>query len=69
MFIRVRDPQTRHEFDVPEDSSLLAAELVEPVKQDRYPPSQYPRPPKHHLTLSSAPTGATEANPEEEPSG
>ena len=51
-FIRVKDPDTGHEFDVREDSILLRRELVRHIKPKLYPPSEIARPPKHHLTLS-----------------
>ena len=55
MFVRVRDPQTRHEFDVPESSHLLRKGLVERVKPKQYPPALYQRRPKHHLNLAGRP--------------
>jgi hypothetical protein len=64
-FIRVKDKDTGHEFDVREDSILLREGSVEHVKPKQYPPSRYPRPAKHHIDLSAS-TGATEATPEEE---
>ncbi len=65
MFVRVKDKETRHEFDVPEDSILLAEGSVELVKRRQYPPSDIPRPAKFHIDLSVS-TGAAEATPEEE---
>jgi len=47
-FIRVRDPETKHEFDVRETSLLLRRELVTVVKQAAYPPSPVARRTKHH---------------------
>lgn len=48
MFIRVKDPSTGHEFDVPETSPLLACGVVQQVKRgDKWPPSALPRPPKY----------------------
>ncbi len=47
MYVRVRDPQTGHHFDVTERSRLLRLGLVVPVI--RYGPSPVPRPPKHRL--------------------
>lgn len=52
MFVRVRDPQTRHEFDLPEGHRLLRLGLVVRVKPRRYPPSSRARRPKHHVNLS-----------------
>lgn len=45
MYLRVRDPDTGHHFDVPEGSPLLRDGLVVPVT--RYEPSPVARPPKH----------------------
>lgn len=53
MWIRVKDPDTKHEFDVPETSRLLTKGLVTPVKGSRYPAAEYPRPPKYHLSLAA----------------
>lgn len=52
MFIRVKDPSTGHEFDVPEDSALLRRGLVVAVKSDRYPPSRFPRLGKNRIKLA-----------------
>lgn len=62
-FIRVRDPETKHEFDVPEVSPLLRKGLVKRVKADRYPPSTRVRRPKHHLNLAGR-SAAQESAPE-----
>ncbi len=51
-YIRVKDPTTGHEYDLPEGSALIAKGLVEPVKGDRYPPAEQPRRPKYHTTLA-----------------
>lgn len=66
-FVRVKDPSTGHEFDVPESSSLLKRGVVKRVKSDLYPPSPYPRRAKHHIDL--APKRAAKVAPEhvEEP--
>ena len=47
MFVRVRDTQTGHQFDLPEDHYLIAQELVEVLDDDRHPPKPKPRPAKH----------------------
>lgn len=67
MYIRVRDKGTRHEFDVQEDSILLARGTVEQVKPKLYPPSRYQRPAKHHITLAAraVPVVAEEATDKE----
>ena len=54
MYIRVQDPDTRHEFDLAEDHPLIRDGLVKPVKSDRYPPSEVARPPKHHIPKAPA---------------
>lgn len=68
MYVRVKDKSTGHEYDVRETSPLLAKDLVERVKDERYPPSRVPRPPKHHLNLAghaaSRETGKASAKPE-----
>lgn len=46
-FIRVKDPSTGHEFDLPEGHPHIGP-LVKPVKSDRYPPSPFPRRAKFH---------------------
>lgn len=51
-YIRVKDPETGHEFDVLEGSILLRRDLVRPVKEKRYPPSPIRRAPKHHIDLA-----------------
>jgi len=52
-WVRVRDRQTRHEFDVHEDSILLRRGAVELVKPKQYPPARLRRPTKHHLNLAA----------------
>ena len=52
LYVRVRDPQTRHEFDMPETHPHIAKGLVEHVKPKLYPPSPLMRRPKHHLDLA-----------------
>jgi hypothetical protein len=73
-FVRVKDPQTGHEFDRREDDKAVLSGRFVPVKGDRYPPSPYPRPAKHRPTKlagrpasrETAPDLAPEANPTEE---
>lgn len=66
-YVRVKDPSTGHEFDVPETSSLLRRGLVKPVKGDRYPPSHYPRRAKHRIDLAPARTAEVAPELVEEP--
>lgn len=49
LFIRVKSHATGHEFDVREDSHLLADGHVRHVKPKLFPPSRYPRPPKYRI--------------------
>jgi hypothetical protein len=68
LFVRVKDVDTKHEYDVRETSVLIRDGKVDVVKSDRYPPSPYPRPAKHHVAakkLAKAP--ASRQTPE--PSG
>lgn len=51
-WVRVKDPSTKHEFDVPEGDPRIGSTL-EAVKADLYPPAQYPRPAKHHAPARS----------------
>lgn len=62
-FIRVRDNSTGHEFDVREDSKLLARGVVTHVKPKHYPPSRYPRPPKYRTDLAGRPAGKEAPTP------
>jgi len=55
LFIRVKSNSTGHEFDVREDSILLARGAVAHVKPKLYPPSRYPRPPKYRRVLPGRP--------------
>lgn len=69
VYVRVKDESTGHEFDVRQDSPLLAAGRVKRVKDDRYPPSTVQRRPKHHIDLAgpqpaSRETGSAPAEPE-----
>lgn len=48
-FIRVRDPETKHEFDVLDTDTRITAEQLVPVKSKQYPPAKRPRPAKHFV--------------------
>lgn len=52
-YIRVRDAELKHEFDVPEGHPFIERGLYEPVKSDRYPPSHVARPMKAHIKPAS----------------
>lgn len=72
MWVRVRDRETKHEYDVLEGDKRIGV-LVDLVKSKRYPPSARARPTKHYLNLAgrsatrSRPTlpRVGKANPEE----
>lgn len=64
-FVRVRDPETRHEFDHPEDGRLLRLGLVEHIKPKQYPPAARQRAPKHHHSLASQPVSRLPESPGE----
>lgn len=51
MYVRVRDRDTLHEFDVRETDKRIGVS-VDLVKQKRYPPSPTPRRAKHHIKLA-----------------
>jgi hypothetical protein len=53
-YIRVKDRDTGHEFDALEGAWQIEAGIYSPVKSDRYPAAQYPRPVKHKLRRSAA---------------
>lgn len=52
-YIRVKDPETKHEFDLPEGHPLIRRELVKPVKDKRFPPSHVERPMKAYMSPAS----------------
>lgn len=54
MFVRVRDRDTKHEYDLPENDRRIGVS-VDLVKAKRYPPSTVQRRPKHHLRLAGRP--------------
>lgn len=64
-YVRVKDPSTRHEFDMPDGHPHIAKGLVEVVKPKLYPPSPLPRRPKHHLKLAP-PSAARDTAPSTE---
>ncbi len=52
VWVRVKDPLTKHEFDRREDDPAVISGRFERVKRKGYPPAEQPRPPKHHLNLA-----------------
>jgi hypothetical protein len=71
LFIRVKDRETGHEFDMPETHPHITKGLVERVKPKLYPPSPLARRPKHHLDLAAdavtpEPAGEGTSTPDKE---
>lgn len=52
MYVRVKDIDTGHEFDMPANHPHIAKGLVQLVKADKYPPAAVMRRPKHHVKLA-----------------
>lgn len=46
LYVRVRDPKSKQEWDEPQGSPLIRKGLVEVIKGNRYPPSRSIRPTK-----------------------
>jgi hypothetical protein len=63
-YIRVKDRDTGHEFDALEGAWQIEAGIYSPVKSDRYPAAQYPRPAKHRVRRSAAVTDNQVKEPE-----
>ena len=47
-FVRVKDKDSGHEFDVPENDPRIGSAFAL-VKSDRFPPVSRPRQPKHNI--------------------
>lgn len=62
-YVRVKDPETKHEFDISEGHRLLRLGLVTRIKSDRYPPWHTQRRPKHHLNLAGQSATRTKPKP------
>ena len=58
-FVRVKDKETGHEFDVPETDWRISEGILAPVKSDRYPAVDRPRPPKHNIGAKPQPKTAS----------
>lgn len=48
-FVRVKDKDSGHEFDVPETDWRIGEGIFTVVKGDRFPSVDRPRPPKHKI--------------------
>jgi hypothetical protein len=66
MFVRVRDRDTKHEFDVPEGDKRIGVSM-DLIKGDRFPPVLRPRRPKHHIKLAGRPASREPVAPIEAP--
>lgn len=60
MWVRVRDRDTRHEYDLREDDPRIGV-AVDRVSKKAYPPAHQPRRPKYYLDLARRPGVAAEA--------
>lgn len=47
MFVRVRDKETRHEFDLPETDPRIGVS-VDLLNKKQFPPARFSRPAKHY---------------------
>lgn len=68
VYVRVKDPESKQEWDEPEGSPLIASGAVQVIKSDRYPPSTAIRPTKRFLApkaRGSKPKPAGEGTPTE----
>lgn len=54
-FIRVKDKDSGHEFDVPSTDWRIGEGIFTLVKSDRFPPVDRPRQPKHNIQPIRAP--------------
>lgn len=53
-FVRVKDKETGHEFDVPDSDWRIKEQLFVPVKGDRFPAVDRPRVAKHKILPARA---------------
>lgn len=69
-FVRVKDPATGHEFDLPETDPRIASGAVKRVTKAHYPSSSVARRPKHNVGAKRvpAPTAADGAAEKEDTS-
>ena len=54
LYVRVKDKDTGHEFDVPESDKRIGKSFT-PISKKHYPPSRVPRRPKYHIGSAPAP--------------
>lgn len=62
MWVRVRDRDTRHEYDLREDDPRIGVS-VDLVSKKAYPPAHQARRPKYHIDLSSRSGAKANAEP------
>lgn len=61
IFVRVKDPGTGHEFDLPETDPRIASGAVKRVAKAHYPSSTVARRPKHYVGVNAAPASTPTA--------
>jgi hypothetical protein len=66
VWVRVKDPVTKHEFDRREDDPAVVSGRFERVKRKAYPPAHQPRRPKHFKNLAGLSASRESARPEPE---
>lgn len=69
MFVRVRDKETRHEFDVHESDPRIKKGILELVKSKKYPPVDKARRTKYFVAskgVTSTPSSAAKSEEESE---
>lgn len=54
MFVRVKDPSTGHEIDLPEEHPWITSGDLVLLGSDRWPPSPVCRPPLYHTPRKAA---------------
>lgn len=52
MYVRVKDLDTKHQFDLPEGHPAIASGAVQLLDSPRWPASDLLRAPKHHVKLA-----------------
>lgn len=68
-FVRVKDTDTKHEFDVPEGDRRIASGAFELIKSDRYPPVDRPRRAKFHVQVQAKRSAGSAESPKENTNG
>lgn len=61
-YVRVKDVDTGHELDLPDNHPLLKTGKVAALDPGRYPPSLVARPTKHHIAAQEIVRPSVAAN-------